>query len=73
MYQNRLGFIKRKELHLCLFYLDGSIIFHTLFGVSTTFWMALLTRFLLGSCNGMLGPVKVRNTSIMKAVDVFVR
>jgi len=34
------------------------IIFHTMFGVSTTFWMALLSRFLLGSCNGMIGTIK---------------
>jgi hypothetical protein len=39
---------------------DGSIIFHTMFGVSTTFWMALLSRFLLGSFNGMLGTIKVK-------------
>ncbi|KAG0575900.1 hypothetical protein KC19_5G038800 [Ceratodon purpureus] len=34
------------------------IVFHTMFGVSTTFWMALISRFLLGSFNGMLGTVK---------------
>jgi MFS family permease len=34
------------------------LIFHTWFGASTTFWIALLSRFLLGSCNGMLGSVK---------------
>lgn len=35
------------------------IVFHTLFGASTTFWMGLISRFLLGSFNGMLGTVKV--------------
>lgn len=34
------------------------IVFHTLFGASTTFWMGLISRFLLGSFNGMLGTVK---------------
>lgn len=53
------------------FFLDGSIIFHTMFGLSTNFWMALLSRFLLGSCNGMLGSVKVRTISIENMVDVF--
>lgn len=33
--------------------------------------MALLARFLLGSCNGMLGSVKVRTISIENMVDVF--
>ncbi|KAK1280620.1 Protein ZINC INDUCED FACILITATOR-LIKE 1 [Acorus gramineus] len=34
------------------------IIFNTLFGLSINFWMAVSTRFLLGSLNGLLGPVK---------------
>lgn len=34
------------------------IIFNTLFGLSTNYWMAIATRFLLGSLNGILGPVK---------------
>ncbi|KAH9610807.1 hypothetical protein KSS87_023698 [Heliosperma pusillum] len=35
------------------------VVFNTLFGVSTNFWMAIITRFLLGSFNGLLGPVKI--------------
>lgn len=35
------------------------IIFNTLFGLSTNFWMALSTRFLLGSLCGILGPMRV--------------
>lgn len=35
------------------------VIFNTLFGLSTNYWMAITTRFLLGSLNGLLGPVKV--------------
>nr|GMD01339.1 protein ZINC INDUCED FACILITATOR-LIKE 1-like [Ipomoea batatas] len=31
---------------------------NTLFGLSVNFWMAIITRFLLGSLNGLLGPVK---------------
>ncbi|RYR32516.1 hypothetical protein Ahy_A10g047060 isoform B [Arachis hypogaea] len=34
------------------------IIFNTLFGLSTSFWMAVTTRFFLGSLNGLLGPMK---------------
>ncbi|KAF3771751.1 ZINC INDUCED FACILITATOR 1 protein [Nymphaea thermarum] len=35
------------------------IIFNLLFGFSTSFWMAISTRFLLGFFNASLGPVKV--------------
>ncbi|XP_024398714.1 protein ZINC INDUCED FACILITATOR-LIKE 1 isoform X2 [Physcomitrium patens] len=34
------------------------IVFHTLFGASTNFWMAVLARFFLGGLNGMLGTIK---------------
>uniref|UniRef100_A0ACD6A3I9 Uncharacterized protein n=1 Tax=Avena sativa TaxID=4498 RepID=A0ACD6A3I9_AVESA len=34
------------------------VIFNTLFGLSTKYWMALTTRVLLGSLNGMLAPMK---------------
>ncbi|XP_068661405.1 probable peptide/nitrate transporter At3g43790 isoform X2 [Aristolochia californica] len=34
------------------------VVFNTLFGLSTNFWMAIATRFLLGSANGLLGPIK---------------
>ncbi|XP_030548369.1 protein ZINC INDUCED FACILITATOR-LIKE 1-like [Rhodamnia argentea] len=34
------------------------VIFNTLFGLSVNFWMAIATRFLLGSLNGLLGPIK---------------
>ncbi|XP_054817022.1 protein ZINC INDUCED FACILITATOR 1-like [Prosopis cineraria] len=34
------------------------VVFNTLFGLSTSFWMAMSTRFLLGSLNGSLGPIK---------------
>ncbi|KAJ7569919.1 hypothetical protein O6H91_01G100400 [Diphasiastrum complanatum] len=40
------------------------IIFNTLFGFSSNFWMALVSRFLLGSFNGMLGPVKAYASEI---------
>ncbi|KAK7343003.1 hypothetical protein VNO80_25964 [Phaseolus coccineus] len=42
------------------------VIFNTLFGLSTSFWMAVVTRFLLGSLNGMLGPVKAYATEIFR-------
>ncbi|XP_019161344.1 PREDICTED: protein ZINC INDUCED FACILITATOR-LIKE 1-like [Ipomoea nil] len=34
------------------------VVLNTLFGLSVNFWMAIITRFLLGSLNGLLGPVK---------------
>ncbi|KAI9075835.1 hypothetical protein K1719_013800 [Acacia pycnantha] len=41
------------------------IVFNTLFGLSTSFWMAIATRFLLGALNGLLGPMKAY------AVEIF--
>ncbi|XP_063940830.1 protein ZINC INDUCED FACILITATOR-LIKE 1 isoform X3 [Daucus carota subsp. sativus] len=35
------------------------VIFNTLFGLSMNYWMAIITRFLLGSLNGLLGPINV--------------
>ncbi|KAK4285268.1 hypothetical protein QN277_001993 [Acacia crassicarpa] len=34
------------------------VVFNTLFGLSTSFFMAVSTRFLLGFLNGSLGPIK---------------
>ncbi|CAJ2638642.1 unnamed protein product [Trifolium pratense] len=42
------------------------IIFNTLFGLSTSFWMAVTTRFLLGSLNGLLGPMKAYCSEIFR-------
>uniref|UniRef100_A0A0D6QRF1 Major facilitator superfamily (MFS) profile domain-containing protein n=2 Tax=Araucaria cunninghamii TaxID=56994 RepID=A0A0D6QRF1_ARACU len=42
------------------------IIFNTLFGMSVNFWMAISTRFLLGSLNGLLGPVKAYATEVCR-------
>ncbi|KAL6640468.1 hypothetical protein ACP70R_021591 [Stipagrostis hirtigluma subsp. patula] len=36
----------------------STIVFNTLFGLSTRYWMALATRFLLGFLNGLLGPIR---------------
>ncbi|XP_056171117.1 protein ZINC INDUCED FACILITATOR-LIKE 1-like isoform X4 [Syzygium oleosum] len=35
------------------------VVFNTLFGLSTNFWMAVSTRFLLGSLCGILGPMRI--------------
>uniref|UniRef100_A0A453KBG1 Major facilitator superfamily (MFS) profile domain-containing protein n=1 Tax=Aegilops tauschii subsp. strangulata TaxID=200361 RepID=A0A453KBG1_AEGTS len=35
------------------------VIFNTLFGLSTEYWMAIATRLVLGSLNGLLAPIKV--------------
>lgn len=42
------------------------VIFNTLFGLSCNYWMALLTRFLLGALNGLLGPIKAYATEIFR-------
>lgn len=42
------------------------VIFNTLFGLSVNFWMAIATRFLLGSLNGLLGPIKAYATEIFR-------
>lgn len=42
------------------------VIFNTLLGLSLNFWMALTTRFLLGSLNGLLGPIKAYACEIFR-------
>ncbi|XP_061338515.1 protein ZINC INDUCED FACILITATOR-LIKE 1-like isoform X2 [Gastrolobium bilobum] len=42
------------------------VIFNTLFGLSTSFWMAVITRFFLGCLNGVLGPVKAYATELFR-------
>ncbi|MCL7035454.1 hypothetical protein MKW94_030729 [Papaver nudicaule] len=42
------------------------VIFNTLFGLSTNFWMAMSMRFLLGSLNGLLGPIRAYATEVCR-------
>ncbi|KAL2326214.1 hypothetical protein Fmac_025272 [Flemingia macrophylla] len=42
------------------------VIFNTLFGLSTSLWMAVSMRFLLGFFNGLLGPVKAYATELFR-------
>ncbi|XP_052176570.1 protein ZINC INDUCED FACILITATOR 1-like isoform X2 [Diospyros lotus] len=42
------------------------VIFNTLFGLSTNFWMAISTRFLLGSLCGILGPMKAYASEVCR-------
>ncbi|KAJ6802808.1 protein ZINC INDUCED FACILITATOR-LIKE 1-like isoform X2 [Iris pallida] len=42
------------------------IIFNTLFGLSTSYWMAIASRFLLGVFNGLLGPIKAYATEVCR-------
>ncbi|XP_027908885.1 protein ZINC INDUCED FACILITATOR-LIKE 1-like isoform X3 [Vigna unguiculata] len=42
------------------------VVFNTLFGLSTSFWMAIITRFLLGSFNGYLGPVRAYGSELFR-------
>jgi len=42
------------------------IIFNTLFGLSTTYWMAIATRALLGFLCGLLGPIKAYASEVCR-------
>lgn len=46
--------------------ISSVVVFNTLFGLSINFWMAIATRFLLGSFNGLLGPVKAYASEICR-------
>ncbi|KAE9592768.1 putative major facilitator superfamily [Lupinus albus] len=48
------------------FHMICSVIFSTLFGLSTSFWMAVVTRFLLGSLCGLFGPVKAYASELFR-------
>ncbi|KAF6163898.1 hypothetical protein GIB67_024753 [Kingdonia uniflora] len=49
-----------------IFGLITIVVFNTLFGLSTSFWMAIATRFLLGSLNGILGPIRAYASEICR-------
>lgn len=53
------------DAHWFFFLLDFRVIFNTLFGLSTNYWMALITRCLLGVMCGYLGPIKVPNKHLV--------
>ncbi|XP_058079218.1 probable peptide/nitrate transporter At3g43790 isoform X6 [Magnolia sinica] len=42
------------------------VVFNTLFGLSTSFWMAISMRFLLGCFNGLLGPIKAYASEVCR-------
>ncbi|CAN0880535.1 Protein ZINC INDUCED FACILITATOR-LIKE 1 [Linum grandiflorum] len=42
------------------------VILSTLFGLRVNFWVAVITRFLLGCLNGFLGPIKAYATEIFR-------
>uniref|UniRef100_A0A8I7B7Q3 Major facilitator superfamily (MFS) profile domain-containing protein n=1 Tax=Hordeum vulgare subsp. vulgare TaxID=112509 RepID=A0A8I7B7Q3_HORVV len=42
------------------------VIFNTLFGLSVKYWMAIATRMLLGSLNGMLAPIKAYSVEVCR-------
>ncbi|RWR75914.1 protein ZINC INDUCED FACILITATOR-LIKE 1-like protein [Cinnamomum micranthum f. kanehirae] len=42
------------------------VLFNTLFGLSTNFWMAISMRFLLGCFNGLLGPIKAYASEVCR-------
>uniref|UniRef100_A0A7N1A6S4 Major facilitator superfamily (MFS) profile domain-containing protein n=1 Tax=Kalanchoe fedtschenkoi TaxID=63787 RepID=A0A7N1A6S4_KALFE len=42
------------------------VIFNTLFGFATNFWMAISTRFILGSLCGVLGPTRAYASEVCR-------
>ncbi|CAO2831397.1 unnamed protein product [Amaranthus hypochondriacus] len=42
------------------------VIFNTMFGLSTNYWMALVSRFLLGAFCGTLGPMRAYATEVSR-------
>ncbi|CAI0410476.1 unnamed protein product [Linum tenue] len=42
------------------------VIFNTIFGLSLNFWMAVISRFMLGFLNGLLGPIKAYASEIFR-------
>ncbi|CAN1780318.1 Protein ZINC INDUCED FACILITATOR-LIKE 1 [Linum perenne] len=49
-----------------LFGTSSVVVFNILFGLSTNFWMAVISRFLLGSLNGLLGPIKAYTSELFR-------
>ncbi|XP_066339528.1 protein ZINC INDUCED FACILITATOR-LIKE 1-like [Miscanthus floridulus] len=43
-----------------------TLVFNTLFGLSVHYWMALATRFLLGSLNGLLGTLRAYTVEVSR-------
>ena len=56
---------KKKGKILTLLTMFLRVIFNSLFGLSVNYWMAISTRFLLGSLNGLLGAIKVLYSSTL--------
>nr|XP_018685994.1 PREDICTED: probable peptide/nitrate transporter At3g43790 isoform X1 [Musa acuminata subsp. malaccensis] len=42
------------------------ILFNTMFGLSTSYWMALVSRLLLGCFNGLLGPIRAYASEVCR-------
>uniref|UniRef100_A0A0D9WW66 Major facilitator superfamily (MFS) profile domain-containing protein n=1 Tax=Leersia perrieri TaxID=77586 RepID=A0A0D9WW66_9ORYZ len=49
-----------------LFGIFSTVVFNTLFGLSTHYWMAITTRFFVGSLNGLLGPIRAYTIEICR-------
>nr|KAJ0194442.1 hypothetical protein LSAT_V11C800443730 [Lactuca sativa] len=50
--------LQHYQYHLSFHFFISWVIFNTLFGVSVNYWIAIVTRFLLGFLNGILVPIK---------------
>ncbi|KAL4203409.1 hypothetical protein AMTRI_Chr01g127770 [Amborella trichopoda] len=54
----------RKPVILCG--VGSIVLFNGLFGLSNSFWMAVITRFILGCFNGLLGTIKAYASELFR-------
>ena len=71
MYENMVTFVV-DIFHEQVSVSNGRVIFNTLFGFSSNFWVAVISRFLLGICNGILGTVRVCSEIMMLSTFIHI-
>ncbi|XP_044971614.1 protein ZINC INDUCED FACILITATOR 1-like isoform X5 [Hordeum vulgare subsp. vulgare] len=49
-----------------VFGIFSMLVFNTLFGLSTNYWMAITSRFLVGSLTALLGPIRAYTNEICR-------
>ncbi|KAG2674128.1 hypothetical protein I3760_13G120600 [Carya illinoinensis] len=59
-------FVLLCQYHLYFHFFTSWVIFNTLFGFSTSFWMALSMRFLLGCFNSLLGTIRAYASEVCR-------
>ncbi|XP_040949469.1 probable peptide/nitrate transporter At3g43790 isoform X4 [Gossypium hirsutum] len=61
----RFSYCKKRGRHWLLCRICG-VVFNTLFGLSTNFWMALSMRFFLGCFNSLLGTIRAYASEVCR-------